>query len=343
MSYFEVINPGVLSLIQDQGRFGQGALGLTNGGPLDAGSARWANALVGNALNASLIECSIGGLQLKARCATTICVTGASLSLTINGQEKAMWHSHSIQAGASIELGMANQGLRAYLAVAGGLKITAHFGSSATVMREGIGGLYQNGAKLQPGDKLPMLASAPLPLRRLTPAQQPGFNFNHSDNRDVCSNNVRHGLSLRIVEGYQHQLFSNVARQRFYLNHYTVTPKADRMGVKLSGPAISCTSQSLLSEGICYGAVQIPPDGQPIVLLNDRQTLGGYPKIGSVLSLDCWQLAQAPAGTVLRFEQIDPQQAHNALLLAQARFQRLLAEVNIIAPNSRTGANNDNS
>ncbi|WP_372627976.1 biotin-dependent carboxyltransferase family protein [Arsukibacterium sp.] len=328
VDYFEVLSPGVLSLVQDQGRFGQGALGLTNGGPLDAASAHWANALVGNDANASLIECSIGGLQLKAHCTTNLCVTGASVALTINGENKTQWQSHPVQAGDVIELGMASLGLRAYVAVAGGFQIAPHFGSGATVMREGIGGLHQNGAKLQPGDKLPVLASAPLPLRHLAKGQQPDFDFTK-------------GLSLRLVEGYQLPLFSNVARQRFYLNQYTVTPKADRMGVKLSGPAIQCSSQSLLSEGICYGAVQIPPDGQPIVLLNDRQTLGGYPKIGSVLSLDCWKLAQAPAGTVLSFEKIDPQQAHNALLLARARDARLLAEIN--ARCSSAGAANDNT
>tara|TARA_R110002126_G_scaffold98045_29_gene228176 strand:- start:1920 stop:2936 length:1017 start_codon:yes stop_codon:yes gene_type:complete len=328
VGYFEVLSPGVLSLIQDQGRFGQGALGLTNGGPLDAGSANWANALAGNNPGASLIECSIGGLQLKAHCATNLCVTGASLSLTINGKEKALWQSHPVLAGDIIELGMATRGLRTYVAVTGGFQIAPHFGSSATVMREGIGGLNQNGAKLQPGDKLPVLASAPLPPQQLANKLQPDFDFSN-------------GLNLRLVEGYQQPLFSSVARQRFYLNHYTVTPKADRMGVKLSGPAIQCSSQSLLSEGICYGAVQIPPDGQPIVLLNDRQTLGGYPKIGSVLSLDCWKLAQAPAGTVLSFEKIDAQQAHNALLLARARDARLLAGIN--ARCSRAGAANDNS
>lgn len=316
MSHFAVLNPGVLSLIQDPGRFGQSHLGLTNGGPLDAGSANWANALLANSASASLIECSIGGLQLQAHCASQFCVTGAKLSLTVNGKALPLWQSHRVQNGDIIELGMVSNGLRAYLAVAGGFTVKAHFGSSATVMREGIGGLNQNGGKLQAGDKLPLQAwaEAETPARCLAPALQPDFDFSN-------------GLKLRLVEGYQQQLFTEVERQRFYLNNYKVTPQADRMGVKLSGPAISCNSQSLLSEGICYGAVQIPPDGQPIVLLNDRQTLGGYPKIGSVLSLDCWQLAQAPAGTLLQFVKIDPQQAHNALLLQQARFQRLLATI----------------
>ena len=314
MSHFAVLNPGVLSLIQDAGRFGQSQLGLTNGGPLDAGSANWANALLGNSSNASFIECSIGGLQLQAHCNTSFCVTGAGLTLTVNGKAKAMWQSHKVQSGDIIELGMASQGLRAYVAVAGGFNITPQFGSSATVMREGIGGLNQNGAKLQAGDKLPLTVAATLPTRQLPAAMQPNFDFSK-------------GLSLRLVEGYQHQLFSIVERQRFYLNTYTVTPKADRMGVKLSGPAISCSSTSLLSEGICYGAVQIPPDGQPIVLLNDRQTLGGYPKIGSVLSLDCALLTQAGAGTEVYFTPISPEQAHNALCLAKVRTAAISSQL----------------
>ncbi|OZB35411.1 MAG: allophanate hydrolase, partial [Alishewanella sp. 34-51-39] len=127
-------------------------------------------------------------------------------------------------------------------------------------------------------------------------------------------------LSLRLLEGYQHHLFSAVERARFYLNPYQVSSNCDRMGYKLSGCAISCSSRALLSEGISLGAVQIPPDGQPIVLLNDRQTLGGYPKIGTVLSLDCWRLAQTPPGSLVQFSPLDSYQVHNALALYRASF-----------------------
>ena len=300
MSNFTVITPGVLSLLQDNGRFGQAALGLTTGGPMDAVSAAWANRLLGNMANATLIECSVGGLQLQVNVNSYFVVTGASLALTINGKSAQQWTVHKVQQGDVIELGMVSQGLRAYLAVAGGFNVTAQFGSSATVLREKIGGL--NGNKLQPDDLLPCSAVNTLPKRQLPGAYRPKFN------------NI---LTLRLVEGYQADSFSQTERQRFYLNSYKVTPQADRMGYKLSGSAIHCQQSQLLSEGICYGAVQIPPDGQPIVLLNDRQTLGGYPKIGTVLSLDCALLAQAAAGTEIYFTPINPQQAHNALCLAK--------------------------
>ncbi|MBV2130590.1 biotin-dependent carboxyltransferase family protein [Arsukibacterium indicum] len=300
MTGFTVISPGVLSLLQDNGRLGQAALGLTTGGPMDAPSAAWANRLLGNPPNTTLVECSVGGLQLQANINSYIAVTGAVLNVSINGKAAEQWTVHKVQQGDVIELGMVSQGLRAYLAVAGGFNITAQFGSSATVLREKIGGL--NGNKLQPNDLLPCQAVNSLPTYQLPGAHRPRFN------------NI---ITLRLVEGYQVDSFSNTERQRFYLNSYTVTSQADRMGYKLSGSAIQCQQSQLLSEGICYGAVQIPPDGQPIVLLNDRQTLGGYPKIGAVLSLDCALLAQAPAGTRVYFTPISPQHAHNALCLAK--------------------------
>ncbi|MEW5682833.1 MAG: biotin-dependent carboxyltransferase family protein [Pseudomonadota bacterium] len=310
MSGFSVIAPGVLSLLQDCGRFGQSALGLTTGGPMDVSSAAWANRLLGNDTNATLIECSVGGLQLRADSHSFMAVTGAILPVSINGKAVEQWTVHQVQAGDVIELGMVSKGLRAYVAVAGGFSVTPQFGSTATVLREGIGGL--NGNKLQAGDTLSAQTVNKLQRQRLPARYRPQFNQT---------------LTLRLIEGYQAASFSATERQRFYLNRYKVTPQADRMGYKLSGSAIKCQQTQLLSEGICYGAVQIPPDGQPIVLLNDRQTLGGYPKIGSVLSLDCALLAQASAGTEVYFTPISPEQAHNALCLAKVRTDAITSQL----------------
>ena len=310
MSGFNVIAPGVLSLLQDNGRFGQSALGLTTGGPMDALSAAWANRLLANDNNATLIECSVGGVQLCCETQSYIAVTGANLPLSINGRAVEQWAVHQVQAGDVIELGMVTKGLRAYIAVAGGFNVAPQFGSTATVLREGIGGL--NGNKLQAGDKLAAQTVNKRQRQRLPARYRPLFNQT---------------LTLRLIEGYQASSFSATERQRFYLNSYQVTPQADRMGYKLKGAAIQCQQTQLLSEGICYGAVQIPPDGQPIVLLNDRQTLGGYPKIGTVLSLDCALLAQAGAGTTVFFTPISPEQAHNALCLANVRTAAICSQL----------------
>ena len=171
MSSFEVIAAGVLSLLQDNGRFGQSALGLTTGGAMDAPSARWANRLLGNHSNATLIECSVGGLQLRADCSSYIAVTGAELPLSINGKTAELWTVHKVQPGDVIELGMVNQGLRAYLAVAGGFAVTPQFGSVSTVLREGIGGLKGN--KLQSGDVLAAQPVNQLPRLSLPLAYRP--------------------------------------------------------------------------------------------------------------------------------------------------------------------------
>ena len=310
MSSFTVLAPGVLSLLQDLGRFGQAALGLTAGGPMDPQSAYWANRLLSNPQGSTLIECSVGGLQLKANGSSYIAVTGANAALTINGKAAQAWTTHKVSNGDVIELAMASQGLRCYLAVAGGFDVKPQFGSTSTVLREGVGGL--NGNKLQAGDSLPAAQVTSLPRLQLPAQYRPQFN---------------RILTLRLIEGYQAASFASTERQRFYLNSYQVTPQADRMGYKLKGGAIRCQQSQLLSEGICYGAVQIPPDGQPIVLLNDRQTLGGYPKIGSVLSLDCALLSQAGAGVEVYFTPISAEQAHNALCLAKVRTDAITSQL----------------
>jgi len=129
-------------------------------------------------------------------------------------------------------------------------------------------------------------------------------------------------LELRVIPGYQIDSFSSLQQQRFFSGEFITTDRADRMGFRLNGPAINCDIDGILSEGICYGAIQIPPDGQPIILLNDRQTIGGYPKIGAVLSLDLPKLAQSMPGTPIRFTRISVDDAHCLLHLAKHRFQR---------------------
>jgi len=302
-----VRKPGVLSLLQDGGRRGQHGLGLTTGGPLDPWAMRWANRLVGSPLDATTIEVSAGGLELEAHCQLTVAVTGASVGLTCNGHALDQWRSHHLESGDRLALGFASAGCRTYVAIGGGLAIAPQFGSTATVVREGIGGI--DGRPLQAGQTLPLLAPSHSALLQLPRRWIP----------DYCSVEP---LWLRLVPGYQWQDIPAVERARFFSSEYQVTAQADRMGYRLQGPALQIGTQALYSEGICHGAVQIPGDGKPIVLLADRQTIGGYPKLGSVLSLDCAQLAQCPPGTRVRFTPIEQATAHNTLLLAYAHFQR---------------------
>lgn len=302
----EVIQPGILSLLQDSGRFGHHRIGLTNGGPLDPYAYTLCNRLLGNTPGSTAVELSFGGARFEAKVATYICVTGATMALHINGAEKPMWTVLPVAPGDRISLDFASSGCRAYLGVADGFIVAPSFGSTSTVVREGIGGL--GGDKLHSGDSLPCPAISQRKQLYLHPSSQPRYHDR---------------VTVRVIPGYQQHQFSRLQQRRFFSNAYTVSERCDRMGYRLEGAAIECDIDGILSEGICFGAIQIPADGQPIVLLNDRQTIGGYPKIGSALSLDAAQLSQLRPGGIVNFAPISPHGAHNALHLAHSHVQRL--------------------
>ncbi len=213
-------------------------------------------------------------------------------------------------AGDIIRVGFATSGCRSYLGVAAGFAIEPSFGSTATVVREHIGGL--RGERLQVGDQLPCATVTACKRYYLGERDRPRY---------------QNTLTVRVIPGYQQRHFSRAAQRRFFGSTFHVSERCDRMGYRLEGPAIACDIDGILSEGICFGAIQIPPDGQPIVLLNDRQTIGGYPKIGAALSLDAARLSQLVPGCSVHFAAITPHTAHKALRLAQ-RFalQRPLLE-----------------
>jgi biotin-dependent carboxylase-like uncharacterized protein len=303
-TYFEILSPGILSLIQDAGRFGQHAIGLTNGGPMDPLAFKWANRLLENSVNPTVIETTVGGLKVKSHVDTVIAVTGAKVKVTINGNKYSQWQTLAVKKGDEIELGYATEGCRIYLAVAGGFQVDKQFTSTSTVTREKVGGL--NGCALKLGDNLNVISKKKnTRFVKLPEAEIPCYL---SD------------ITLRVIPSYQQHEFSRHDQRMFFQNEYTVSELCDRMGYRLSGARINCNIDGILSEGIALGAIQVPKDGQPIILMNDRQTIGGYPKIGSVLSLDLAKLAQLTQGAKVHFEAITIDCAHNQLLLAQQRF-----------------------
>lgn len=304
---FVVKSSGMLTLLQDLGRFGQANLGLTHGGPADKQAFLWANRLLQNSPNATALEVTIGGLKLEALVSTCVCVTGADMNFTINGQTKENWCSYKIQKGDVLQFGFATAGVKAYLAVAGGFCVDEQFGSASTVMREKIGGLCGDALKVD--DVLPTAEltdkTTQKTKRYLSEVVQPTYS---------------ESITLRVVLGYQQESFARIEQMKFFTADYRVSKQWDRMGYRLEGQPIVSTQSSMLSEGIALGAIQIPPDGQPIILMNDRQTIGGYPKIGSVLSIDLAKLAQCGQGATVRFEQITIDDAHNLLQLDKYRF-----------------------
>ncbi len=301
----QILNPGILTLIQDAGRYGQHSVGLTTGGPMDPLAFKWANRLVGNDEHVSALETTIGGLKIKVNSCTQVAVTGAEVSVKVNGQAKAQWQTLNLKANDELELGYATQGCRIYIAFASGLNIEPQFNSTSTVVREGIGGLTGKG--LQAGDVLELNHETLEDSRWQLPESA----------RPVYEDTV----TLRLIPGYQEHHFSRHQQRMFFYHEYKVSDLCDRMGYRLTGPKVTCDIEGILSEGICLGAVQVPKDGQPIVLMNDRQTIGGYPKIGSVLSIDLAKLAQLTAGGTVKFEPITIDHAHNELALAQYRYR----------------------
>jgi len=306
MSAFKVIQPGLLTLIQDRGRFGQHRLGLTNGGPLDSHAFDWANKLCGNESNASALEISIGGLVLEAQTDTYIAITGADMKVTINNSAIELWQTIKINSGDKINFAFATSGARAYLAVADGFKIAESFTSTATVTREAIGGI--DGSKLQAQDLLPCTPTLGRSLLSLPEQEIPNYSL---------------AVTLRVILGYQQDTFDAVQQRLFFSSQYQLSDKVDRMGFRLQGQSIQSSIEGILSEGICHGAIQIPADGQPIILMNDRQTIGGYPKIGSVIAQDTAKLAQLMPGAYVKFEEISLEKAHNINHLKIVRDQSI--------------------
>ena len=303
MANLHIIKPGWQSTIQDLGRQGYFRSGLSEGGALDEIAFRWANALLKNPANAACIEILMGDFEAEFNAATTISITGADLSCTLNGKAVANWQSLSVHKGDRIRFNAPASGLRAYLAVTGGWQTPVQFGSRSTVLREKLGGI--DGGKLKTGQQLAYVGDVNAPTRQLDALWIPDY---------------AQELKLKMLPSYQYEQFSVASKRRFFTSEYIVSQRIDRMGYRLEGAEVKAQSQQLISEGIAMGAIQVPPDGQPIVLLKDRQTIGGYPKLGCVASLDCSLLSQQAPGKRVRFELSDVA----TLQIERRLFQRKL-------------------
>ena len=294
----------------DAGRRGQLHQGFCQSGPLDLYAFSLANLLCGQQ-GATAIE-FIGGLGVEFTAPAVVSVTGPAAEITLDNQLHQSWQSIQVNAGQQLIVAPARIGSKHYLAIQGGFEFPRVVGSASMVKREQLGGLHNDGKPLKAGDEVVVasVASAQklpdaLPAQ-LLPDYQP---------------DARVGL----VPGYQHDWLSPLQWQRLLNSEYTITPQVDRMGYRLSGPAIELPSRALYSEAIALGAMQIPPDGQPIVMMADRQTLGGYPKAGTIARCDLNHFAQGIPGDKITFYQLDADDARAKWLLMQAAIQRWLS------------------
>ncbi|MGE4382536.1 MAG: biotin-dependent carboxyltransferase family protein [Arcobacter sp.] len=288
----EVINNPLFVTIQDRGRFGYAHIGVTNSGVMDEYAYFWANKLLKNSFNTNILEIAFSNVIFKANENTQISITGANCEFFINDEKKELWQSYNIKKNDIIKIGKILSGNRIYLAVFGGFDIKKEFGSNSVTIKENLGGL--DGNKLKKGNILPFNSCT--------------FNYTMKLKEEFIPK-YEDNLTLRVIFSYQENYFLDEEKKKFLNSTYLVTNDFNRMAVKLSGEAIKCEINGIISEGIAFGSIQIPNDGQPIVLLKDRQTIGGYPKIGVVLGIDCFKLSQARANTKIKFEEISYEEA----------------------------------
>ncbi|MDF0733149.1 biotin-dependent carboxyltransferase family protein [Pseudomonas entomophila] len=288
MTQLRIEASSALCLLQDGGRFGVRHLGVTQGGALDWVAMSWANWLLGNALDAPVVEVALGGFSVVAEADCVLALAGADLDARVDDQPITPWRSFSLRKGQRLAFKQPRQGIRAYLAAPGGFHGEAVLGSCATVVREELGGIEGRGKALGKGDLLRFCGVSPA-VREVPEALRPV---------DAAK------PLLDLVMGAQIGYFSGTSLFEAFNSDWALDSRADRMGIRLLGPQLQYQGAPMISEGIPLGAVQVPPDGQPIVLLNDRQTIGGYPRLGALTPLALAQLAQCMPGAPVRFRAV---------------------------------------
>lgn len=312
MDALKIIDPGPMTTIQDLGRFGYQRFGLPVCGALDDFSARMANLLVGNHENAALLEITFMGFKAEVLCDCRLALCGAEMPMSLNGESASPWTTHVVKAGNRLELKPAVKGLRGYLAVSGGIDVPLVMGSRSTYAGAKIGGL--DGRILKKGDVLPKGDGESSQEVKSLPQEF----------RPVYEKSV----TLRALPGPQDDFFDQ-GLEVFFSSVYKISTKADRMGYRLEGPKVELKPDvpvSIISEPSLSGAVQVPPDGQPIILLIE-QTVGGYVKIATVLKPDINLVAQARPGEEIKFAQVDldsAREAHQEYLDRLNRIRELL-------------------
>lgn len=288
-----VLQAGVQSSLQDLGRFGCADQGLSQGGAVDLHAHCWANKLLENDMDAATLEVAIGMAKFRAETDLQLAIAGADMQAQVDGSLIGNWRSFPVKCGQILTLKAAQQGIRAYLAVAGGFIAETYFGSVSAVPRNQVGDFIKDGGFLTTG----ILDSQT--LRQVPHRYIPEY---------------QDSITLRIIESYQASKFDREQLDLFYRSEYILSQDTDRMGARLEGKPVSTPRSGIISEGIALGSIQIPPNGQPIILLNDRQTLGGYPKIGCVARIDLPKIAQARPGTKVQFVPIGLEQARREWL-----------------------------
>ncbi|WP_042347822.1 biotin-dependent carboxyltransferase family protein [Bacillus massiliigorillae] len=311
-----VLKPGLLTTIQDLGRFGFQKYGVIASGAMDPLSHRIANMLVGNKEDEAVMEITLVGPTLQFEQDVVIALCGADFSPLLDGKLISMWKPVIVKRGNILTIGSAKRGCRAYLSVSGGFAISEIMNSKSTYLRGKIGGF--KGRALRKNDQI-QLTHLPLHINirnnwRPTTKLVPNLN----------SNKI-----IRVIQGRQYHLFSEDSLNVFFSEDFEISISSDRMGYRLKGPHLTLKNKKeMISEAVSFGTIQVPAEGNPIILLADRQTTGGYPKIAQVVSVDLPHLAQAKPGDKLRFLQVSHEEAQKLYLRREIKMNILKKAIN---------------
>jgi len=294
MSLVEIVRAGPLTTVQDLGRDTWRDRGISRCGAMDDMALAWGNLLVGNDAGAAGLEFTLGPATLRFDADCCIALTGTDADASLDGRALRPWWRHVVRAGQTLKLAAPRERMRSYLALGGGIALPAALGSLSTDLKAGFGGL--GGRALRDGDQLPLQPPASLPTRSIG-IRPPDWD-----------------ATVRVLPGPEHADFSATARDALWAADWQLTPQSNRMGYRFAGPELQREhGTELASHGVLPGVIQVPPAGQPIVLMADAQTTGGYPKIGVVIRADLWKLAQLRLGAALRFVPCSADEARRAL------------------------------
>lgn len=303
------IQPGLFTTVQDEGRWGYQAFGMPVAGAMDRYAFQTANILAGNKPSAAVLEMTLRGghFRFEKECYVSIC--GADMQAKLNDIPVKNWSCFLAVAGSELVFDYAISGCRTYMAVTGGIDTPAVLGSRATYTRAGIGGI--DGRLLQAGDVIRIGRECEQPGKmRVLPAKfVPEY---------------REEIELRVLLGPQDDYFTEIGITTFFSSIYSISTEADRMGYRLEGDIIEHKANAdIISDALCQGAIQVPGHGMPIIMMADRQTTGGYTKIGTVIGPDLFLLAQAKPGDRVTFKRCSEEEAEAALIAERDVYRKV--------------------
>ncbi|EEL98828.1 Regulator of kinase autophosphorylation inhibitor [Bacillus mycoides DSM 2048] len=298
----------MFTTVQDLGRFHYQQYGVPVGGAMDKNALRMINMLVGNEENEAGLEITIMGPKLLIKKTTLLAIGGADMEPLLNGERIPLWHPILAEEGSMLCLGKAKSGCRAYVTFAGGININRTMGSKSTYIRAALGGI--EGRMLKKGDYFQIGTGAEVASRFIQNLQE---EKRIKTKWAICNNALpkykKHPI-LRVITDFEYDQFTEESIKSFFSKEYKVSNYADRMGYRLDGDVLNRVEEiEILSSPVTFGTIQVPNGGQPIILMADRQTTGGYPRIGNVISVDLPLLAQLKPGDYVTFEKITMEDA----------------------------------